>query len=63
MKHGRFDEEFQHFVKKDNAKTKRSPEVIKAMTPEELEAFKRARFEKFIKPFIDRNLVSEPKKK
>ncbi|MBW8348791.1 hypothetical protein K0H71_04900 [Bacillus sp. IITD106] len=39
------------------SKGKKPPitEVIKAMSPEELEAFKRERYKKFINPFLDRN--------
>ncbi|MCJ8008328.1 hypothetical protein ACFFF5_16340 [Lederbergia wuyishanensis] len=53
-------------VKKVSEKKKEKPkmmEVIKAMTPEELEAFKRERYQKFIKPFLDQNGSQIIKKK
>lgn len=46
-----------------NLKAKNVTEVIKEMTPDELEAFKKARYEKFIKPLIDRNLEELDRKK
>ncbi|MBS4202142.1 hypothetical protein KHA93_21260 [Bacillus sp. FJAT-49732] len=46
----------------DGYETPPVTEVIKEMTPEELEAFKRERYQKFIKPFLDQNDTQIKKK-
>ncbi|MBS4197070.1 hypothetical protein [Lederbergia citri] len=50
--------EFNNSENVEKTSTGKKPpitEVIKAMSPEELEAFKRERYKKFIKPFLDRD--------
>ncbi|MBS4219626.1 hypothetical protein KHA96_15020 [Bacillus sp. FJAT-49711] len=52
-------------VKRLSQKEREKPkitEVIKAMSPEELESFKKERYQKFIKPFLDQNGVKAIKK-
>ncbi|MCR2821726.1 hypothetical protein [Lederbergia panacisoli] len=55
----------ENVKKVSKGKGKKPPitEVIKAMSPEELEAFKRERYMKFIKPFLDQNNSQTIKKK
>nr|PZN09926.1 MAG: hypothetical protein DIU64_07430 [Caldicoprobacter oshimai] len=43
-------------LEKQGIKVRTLEEVIKDMTPEELEAFKKERYEKFVKPLLDENI-------
>ncbi|SFQ10847.1 hypothetical protein SAMN05444406_11266 [Caldicoprobacter faecalis] len=43
-------------LEKQGIKVRTLEEVIKDMTPEELEAFKKERNEKFVKPLLDENI-------
>ena len=43
-------------LKKRGIKVRTLEEVIKDMSPEELEAFKKERYEKFVKPLLDENI-------
>lgn len=49
-------------VSKSKGKKPPVTEVIRAMSPEELEAFKRERYMRFIKPFLDQNDTQTIKK-
>ncbi|MGY0693759.1 hypothetical protein ACW2QC_13375 [Virgibacillus sp. FSP13] len=54
----------QKLTKEEHEKRKGTPvhELVKDMTPEELERFRRERYEKFIKPLMGHN-VAELKRK